>query len=956
MPDPLIDLLKRCCVRVQGDGKGSGFFVGPGLVVTCAHVVGQGRARNSPGIVVAWAGRTDSDARILDIAPDDDDDLALVGVSFRDHPCVSLDDAVDIDDPVYVIGFPLYGTQQLGEGLSGKYESLSELESADRYLLKFKDALVIPGFSGGPLLNRRTARVIGVVTETRGGQAAVGGRAIPSAFASERFQEVRTAQAADGTHLAEWLDLVDRLRPSRTSRLSSQSAPPAETPLHNITAFDRLDPFIGREVHLERVREFLEGRRLVTIHGCGGSGKTRLAIEIAKQSRERYRDGVWIVDLVEVESHELLPKAIADTLGLDLPREENQDAALVHALAHRELLLVLDNCEHLAAADRSIAPLVEVMLEACPGLTILATSRVFLGLQGVEQRYTLPPLEVPPADAPVSASLEARFDAVELFVRRATLRDPDFTLAGENAAHAGALCRQLGGLPLAIEIAAARLDLMPLAALVDEMRDALQWTHESPERHDHATVQGVIAWSYDRLSPELQRALRSVTVFVGGLSSKALAALHPGTDLQTVARWLRDLRETSLLMRREVMGQYRFRALEPVVQFAEQRLEAAEREEWMDRHGAWFYDMANQAATQLVGRDAEAWVRRLNEDHANLRRAVVWLTARHVGRALAMGARLWRFWEIRGFLEEGQERLEAILVVARDGDQVADYGECLSGAGLLAYRRGFSKTALDHFERALTFERGRPDNASRLANCLNDVGIAAQVRGDLDRARAAYEEAIVVARAGDARRTLGTLSFNLGNLAWQSGDFDEATTHLDQALLLFEEGGFKRDQAFPLYGQGMVALLTGRLEQATDLFQRSHRLRTEAEDRRGMADCLIGLGRAALQKDDLETARQHLRDAVVLHTEVASRRGLAECLEAFALLHERQGDGALAVEMSEAAASHRERFEIPRPPVVAKAQDDLLARLEAELGDHRYAIARRAGRQRRTAELVAALQ
>lgn len=949
--DLLIQLLRQCCVRIRGDGKGSGFFVGPGLVITCAHVVGQSRSVNSGGIEVSWTGHTDRDARVVDIAPADDDDLALLRVTFRDHPCVSLDDAVAIDDPVYAIGYPVYGTQQLGEGLSGKHESLSELESGDRFLLKFKDALVIPGFSGGPLLNRRTARVIGVVTETRGGQAAVGGRAIPSALVQERFAAVREAQKADTIHLSAWLDVVDRLRPSRASRLSGQSAPPAETPNHNVQAFERLDAFIGRDAHVRRVLDLLQERRLVTVHGCGGCGKTRLAIEVARRSLKAFRDGVWIVDLVQVEAPDLLAKALADTLDLQLPREEDEDIAVIAAIGQRELLLVFDNCEHLVDGQ-SIAPFVESLLRGCPRVRVLATSRMLLGLSEFEQRYPLPPLEVPPDDAILSDALEERFDAIELFVRRATLRDPEFSLAGENARHAVALCRQLGGLPLAIEIAAARLDLTPLSALVGEMRDALHWVDETQERRDHATVQGVIEWSYNRLSPDLQRVLRSLTVFVGGFSHKAAAALHADADPQAVARWLRDLRETSLLMRRESMGQYRFRILEPVVQFADKLLVDTERAGWMARAGTWFYGLADQAAPHLVGRDGEAWIRRLDEDHPSLRRVVAWLTAHDRERALQLGAQLWRFWEIRGFLEEGQDRLEAMLQDVPDDPATPDVGECLSGAGLLAYRRGFSKPALEHFERALAFERARPDNAARLANCLNDVGIAAQVRGDLARARDVYEEAMGMAEAIDARRTQGTLAFNLGNLAWQTGRFEDANTHLDRAYQLFDDGGFKRDRAFPLYGKGMVALLTERLDEAVGLFQQSHRLRTEAEDRRGMADCLIGLGRAAVLQGDLETAQRNLRDAAALHAEVASRRGLAECLEAFALLYERLEEGAKGVEMSEAAAGHRERFEIPRPPAVASVQDALLVRLERQLGKDRVAVARRAGRRRRTVELL----
>lgn len=935
--DPLIDLLTRCSVRIEGVRKGSGFFVGPGLVITCAHVVGENREVGDTNISVWYQGEVDTKARLIDIAPEVDDDLALLKVAFKDHPAVCLGEQVNIGDTLYAWGFPLEGGIQIAEGIEGYFESYAELPSG-RLLLKFKNAEVNSGYSGGALLNRKTGRVLGVVAETRGEHSTLGGRAIPVTFVLDRFaKELTEAQDARKSYLKPWFEVA---KEALGKMLSSSFPKLRKIPSHNLDDFPRRDHFIGRKEHLLALTKVLRQEGLLTLLGSGGSGKSRLAYELALTLSDQYKEGLWWVPLADIKESALVPSQLAAILKLELPKQQPVQDFVLQFLKKRKLLLILDNCEHLvpvpgrADIEEDFLDFVDDILQTCAHVTILATSRVCLDLDD-ETIYDLPPMKVPSSTPLQGESLSDPCESVQLFEARAKKRNHRYTMCAEEAHKVARICRSLGGLPLAIEIAAAQLKTKTVSDLLLELDQALKWKQKkrlAGERH--RTVQSVIQWSYDLLPSDLKSIFLSLSVFVGGFFDVAAGALHDRDLREDLAR----LYERSMLMREEVSSRYRYALLEPIRQFALALLPEAEMQGHASRHATYYLKMAKRGNAQVLGPDQDAWLQRFDIDQANFRAALHWSMTHDLKTTLGLGANLWRFWEIRSHLQEGFERLVRLLEIAEDVHPGEDFRQCLSGAGLLAYRRGDAATALHYFQRVLDLERIAGESEEALLRALNDVGIANQVLGHAEAAALVYEEAITISEQSENARDLGALHFNLGKLALEQEDFEKAGMELKKSESVFREGENNRDLAFPLFLSGICCLFEKKpaFDEAEHYFKASLRLRQKAQDLRGIADCENGFGRLETLRGDAHQAKSHFKRAFEGHKKVENIRGIAETLEWLALLYVSEKQEAQAVSLAFAARHHRERGGFPAPPLNAHLQASLLTHAKVALGDIQY--------------------
>ncbi len=754
---------------------------------------------------------------------------------------------------------------------------------------------------------------------------------------------------------------------------------------------------VGREREEAAVASLLRRGdvRLLTLTGQGGVGKTRLALAVALSLRDAYPDGVVFVDLSALNDAALVAPAVAWALGL---REEG--ALGVHELlaAHlrdKRLLLALDNVEQVIEAAAPIADLVA----ACPLLAVLVTSRTALRVRA-EQQFRVPPLDTP-AGPSLSATEMASYPAVRLFVARAQAVAPEFRLDADNAAAVAEVCRRLDGLPLAIELAAARVALLPPAALLGRLERRLGLLkggpRDSPLRQQ--TLRATIDWSYTLL-PEWEQALvRRFSVFSGGCTLEAAeaVALAAGTTDGDVWSGMELLVDHSLLQSLEQPdGQPRFRMLETIREYGLEQLAASGEEAATRRaHAAYYLALAEAAKPQLFGPAQVRWLESLERDHDNLRAALAGARERGDSAATALGVRLagalWRFWYIRCHLAEGRGWLQEFATLsARLGTALPERADALVGLAVVAYAQTDYGQAAAAAEDGVALTRAL-DDRTNLALSLNILGGVARYRGDFARAAALGEECVALTRSSgdrwflalslsnladvarfqgayvratalydeslDLTRALGDrwgiaqALLTLGRIARDRGEADGATALLQESLAIARALGHTRDIALALAGLGDVARAQGDVDRAVALCEESLALLRPLGDKIRVADVLTALGHARhAQGDDARAALSH-GEGLALFQAIGARLGVAESLEGLAAVAGRveaahgqgQGQAERAVRLLGAAAALREAVESPLTPVERGAYEREAAGLRATLGDARFDEAWAAG-------------
>ena len=575
--------------------------------------------------------------------------------------------------------------------------------------------------------------------------------------------------------------------------------------------------FVGREKELNECTRLLQETRLLTLTGIGGGGKTRLALKLAENVLANYPEGVWFVDLAALSQGSGLMDAVARSLSLRVEAGTVLIETLCRHVRGKRLLLVLDNCEHLL---QSTSELAEALLAAGNELQILVTSREGLGIDG-ERPLTVGSLPLPAPESVGDLRAVEASAAVELFVDRARIVDTRFALTVRNAGLVADVCRRLDGIPLAIELAAARVKMLSLEEIRSRLDDRFRLlTGGKKALPRHQTLWSVFEWSYDHLEPEEQRLFRLTSVFAGGWTLAAAAAVsNEGADEFEVLELLTRLVDKSLvLVERVGADKVRYRLLETSRQFAEQKLNTAgEGEAERRRHLEYFVAWAEARAPLAVGPQRGEWLAEIGWEHQNVLAALEWSDGATgaADQALRLVAAVWRYWPTRGLSGLGRERLMQALTAEGAEAPTLARARALSGAGRLALRQGALAEAQGLLDESLALYRRFGDRMG-LARVLNNLGLVCSQQGDHDRARAHYEESLALAREAGDRRGASMCLNNLAEMARERGDIGVARPLYEQALADARIGGDPGNVALCLQNLAILLLQNGHHQEARE--------------------------------------------------------------------------------------------------------------------------------------------
>jgi predicted ATPase/DNA-binding CsgD family transcriptional regulator len=653
--------------------------------------------------------------------------------------------------------------------------------------------------------------------------------------------------------------------------MSTSTAPerPRKAASHNLPALR--SSFVGREQEVAEVKRGLDVTRLLTLTGAGGSGKTRLALEVARDLLESYPDGVWLVELAPLSEKELVPQAVAKALGVPERPGELLTDTLAEVLRSQKLLVILDNCEHLV---ETVARFVDTMLDSCPQIRVLATSREALGVEG-EVIWLVPPLSVPLGTFSSPEELEG-YESARLFVERAGRHNKSFSLERQDAVWVAEICRRLEGIPLAIELAANRVGVLSVQQISEKLDESLKLltggarTAFSRQR----TLRATLDWSYELLS-ELEKALfRRLSVCTGGwtLESAEEVGSDESVEKGEVLDLLSRLVEKSLVVATVTeQGGMRYRFLEPIRQCALEKLEESEAVEAVrDAHARYFLALVEEAESELKGPDQLEWLERLEVEYDNVRAALSWaLEAGQAELGLRLAGAMWWFWLVRGYTSEGLRWLEGMLA-KYDGPLAHVQAKALVGAGRLLLERGGPERATDLLAEGVTLFREAGLNQG-LADSLDNLGIAWAYQGELTRAKTLFEESVELFReAGDMWGVAESLN-NLALIAGIHNNREQEMALHNESLRIRRELGDKRGIVMSLINLAFMALKGGAYGQAANLCEEGLALGRALGDKGLTANLLINQGLALLNRGDSGRAMELFQGSLVVHQEMGDK-------------------------------------------------------------------------------------
>jgi predicted ATPase/DNA-binding SARP family transcriptional activator/DNA-binding CsgD family transcriptional regulator/Flp pilus assembly protein TadD len=701
--------------------------------------------------------------------------------------------------------------------------------------------------------------------------------------------------------------------------------------------------FVGRGREMIEVKRSLTTTRLMTLTGAGGSGKTRLALEVARDLAGFYADGVWLIELAALSDPELVVQEVAGTLETQERSGSLLLQSLLDALGDREMLLLLDNCEHLIDA---VARLAASLLDSCPRVRMLATSRQRLGVVG-ELTWLVPLLCAPTSQETLTVEELEGYESVRLFADRASKRHPSFELTPENARAVARVCTSLEGIPLAIELAAARVGMLSAGQISERLERSLDLLTrgERTADHRHQTLRATLDWGYELLGLPEQALLGMLSVFAGGFTLEAAESVgaRGGVEEMEVLELLTTLVENSLVVAEESWERgARYRLLEPVRQYAGEKLEASgDAEAVRSRHAEFFLALSEVAEPELRGPRQAEWLDRLETEHDNLRTSLSWSLGQVLDHGPRIACALSLFWYTRGYLSEGRTYLEA--VAGNDTVPATVRARALDGLGWIAEPQGDYERARVAYEESLRLYR-RSNDRRGVANALGDLGSLMLDRGDYAQATSLLEESLALHRQlGSREDVIGVLD-SLGVLASAKGDPEQSMAYFSEALGLSRGTGNVRRTAASLGNLGITMLVRGDPDRATAMLDESLVLFREIGDISNVAIGLMYSALAALTRGDHERVRVLSKESLKLLQKAEDKQHVADCLEIMAGAAAAWNRAQRAARLWGAAESIREEIGVHLQPEDRKVLDPYLAAARLSLGDVAWLVALAEGR------------
>jgi predicted ATPase/class 3 adenylate cyclase len=709
--------------------------------------------------------------------------------------------------------------------------------------------------------------------------------------------------------------LKDLSKPERIFQLVTRDLPAEFPPLRSLEVLPNNLPaqvttFVGRAREMAEVKRLLETTRLLTLTGTGGTGKTRLSLQVAADVLDRFPHGVWLVELATISDPVLVPETISN--AVDVREEPGRPPldTLADALRARRLLLVLDNCEHLIAACAQIAA---ALLRRCPDLIILASSREPLSIDG-ETIWPVPPLTVPEFrrdERDVEFDNLPELEAVQLFAERAASIRPDFSLTPENVRIVAKICWRLDGIPLAIELAAARVKALTLQQILTRLDDRFRLlsTGSRTALPRQQTLGSLIDWSYDLLTDPERALFRRLAVFVAGRTVEMAEEVCSGDGVERadVFDLLYALVDKSLVtIEPGHDGETRYTMLESLWDYADEKLtQQGETAKYRTRHLDYFVRFAEEAEAELMGLDQVSVLDRLSIEHFNLNYALRWSLASddRIERGLRLASALSRYWEVRSYLTEGREQFQELLQRADDSIPALVRAKANRGAGRLAWSQDRDEEALRYYgESQRLFEQvGLPIDAAYVEAFR---GFIERNEGNNDAARILFRNALAVGESHGVERLIATTLSGLGSIATDEGDFVAAREMKERSLAIFRKFGDK----------WIISLVTW------------------------------SLAKACISERDFEAARRYISESIALSRELGNKWSVPYALEAIGDICIAEGCGAKAVRLYGAASIQREALGLAFPPAEKISYQKSLDGLHALVPQKEFDLQWNAGR------------
>ncbi len=716
--------------------------------------------------------------------------------------------------------------------------------------------------------------------------------------------------------------LKDLIQPVRLYQIVAEGIREDFPPLKTLDARPnnlpvQLSSFIGREEEMKHIKGILKDTRLLTLTGPGGTGKTRLALQVAADIIDDYGNGVWFIELASLIEPELLPNAVMQALGIKEQPKQKAEDILADYLKDKELLILLDNCEHIIEA---CAMLSEKLLQNSQKLKIIATSREALRCSGEQTHRTLS-LETPDPKAKESPEQLTQYEAVRLFIERALNANQNFRVNNENAPALAEICHKLDGIPLAIELAAARIKILSVEKIFQRLDDRFKLLTggQRTALPRQQTLKALIDWSYDLLSGEEKILWNRLSVFSGGWNLEAAEEICSDEikiNKEAILDLLSNLADKSIIIYKQ--ENQRYSMLETIKQYGHEKLAGSdEYKNIMDRFLKFYLELAEEANKELRGNETVFWMKLLNSENKNMEKGLIWSlesSENETGARLVVA--ISQYWHILGNLSEGMRWLETVskkqpetmnyyfckvkymlgkfarlngdydkankfmkesLQYWREAGNNQGITETLNSLGINEYDQGRYEQAAGYYEKSLEIHR-ESQNKRGIAVSLNNLGNVISNMGDYSKAYKLYEESLAIRREEGDVLGIGITLNNLGILAYEQGEYSKAYDLLNESLQIRSEIGDRNGVTISLLNLGNVAYNQGEYLKASKLYQNSLQICTEIGDRSGIADSLCDLGKSALEQDETEQAINFVEESLAINREIGSQSQIAVCL------------------------------------------------------------------------------